>query len=95
MHSTKYNTLPGEITDAKIVLEDYNEHKTYKIDFTTGTLSDGASTITWYVGTTNGSIEYSDALNTDGSSPFVSNKHYLVEVRDGHIFINDATNIVV
>lgn len=95
VHSTKYNTLPGEITDAKIVLEDYNEHKTYKIDFTTGTLSDGASTITWYVGTTNGSIEYSDALNTDGSSPFVSNKHYLVEVRDGHIFINDATNIVV
>lgn len=86
-YSTKYCIIADRITDgAKIALMDYGEHKTYKIDFSTGP---DAARITFCIGLANGNIEESDVLNSE-SHQFAKNKHYLLEICDEKIFVYDG-----
>lgn len=86
-YSTKYCMIANRVTTGdKIALMDYDEHKTYKIDFSTG--PDDAQ-IEFYIGLANGSIEYADKLNSEYHN-FQKNKHYLLQICDSKIFVYDG-----
>lgn len=86
-YSTKYCMIANRVVDGdKIALMDYDEHKTYKVDFSTG--PDDAQ-IEFYVGLANGNIEYADKLNSEYHN-FKKNRHYLLQICDSKIFVYDG-----
>ena len=89
-HSTNYNIVPFEVTSTvSVALVDYDEHKTYKIDLSTGGTVN--ADIDFFVGLPNGNIEYSDELNAQ-TCHFKQGKHYLVEVKDEKVFVYDFSS---
>lgn len=90
-YSTKYNIITALVEDGdKIALMQYDLHKTYKIDLSTDVSNDVE--VEFYLGLANNYIEYADDLNAE-SHTFKKNSHYVLEVRDGRIFVYDGDKV--